>query len=84
MKRSTAKELGASTYFTGKLCSRGHNSYRYTANGQCIKCSAENAAKYQKNLRDASRSVITSVSFRVHPDDVEMLKAFALMLGMQR
>lgn len=38
MDRSVAKELGASTFYTGKLCANGHLSYRYTQSGTCSEC----------------------------------------------
>ena len=80
MKRSEARAANLTKYFTGKLCNRGHDSYRYTATGQCAKCNTENAAKYRNGIRP----VVKSVTLKVHPDDVEMLKAFATTLGLQR
>ena len=84
MKRAHARATGQSTYFTGKLCNRGHDSYRYTSTGVCIKCSAENSEKYRKDIIAKAKTVSVAVRLKVHPDDVEMLNAFALMLGLQR
>ena len=38
MKRRGALKNGDLTYFTGKPCSNGHVSEKYTKNGQCLSC----------------------------------------------
>ena len=41
MTRKEAMALGLKSYCTGKECSRGHISNRYTSNGKCIDCQYE-------------------------------------------
>lgn len=36
--RKAARELGRSTYYTGKICLNGHQSYRYVQSGSCSEC----------------------------------------------
>lgn len=38
MKRKEAKSAGLKKYNTGKPCSKGHFSDRYTTTGQCVEC----------------------------------------------
>lgn len=38
IERKFAQESGLKTYFTGKLCKKGHVSYRYTKSGACAEC----------------------------------------------
>lgn len=45
--RKSAAQAGATRYFTGKPCSRGHVAQRGTLNGGCVECSRGN----QKRLR---------------------------------
>lgn len=40
--RKQAIMLGLNTYYTGKPCGRGHDSYRYVSNHKCIMCAKEN------------------------------------------
>lgn len=37
--RWTAKAQGLRRFYTGKRCRKGHDSTRYTANGECVQCS---------------------------------------------
>jgi hypothetical protein len=36
--RRDAIITGKSMYFTGKPCSHGHTSHRYTSTGHCLEC----------------------------------------------
>jgi hypothetical protein len=36
--RTAAHRCGATRFYTGTICERGHDSPRYTCNGQCIAC----------------------------------------------
>lgn len=36
--RKAARELGRPTYYTGKICLNGHQSYRYVQSGSCSEC----------------------------------------------
>jgi 5-methylcytosine-specific restriction endonuclease McrA len=44
-----ARERGLKHYFTGKPCPRGHVSRRAVASKRCMKCLAEDAAKWRKD-----------------------------------
>lgn len=47
---SEARAAGATTYFTGKPCKRGHVSPRVTANGTCVECAKVASKKiYEKS-----------------------------------
>lgn len=60
-KRSTAKKLGARTYFTGKICKNCHVSYRFTASGHCSECDKD----WDKKRADkAHRKEASKVSSR--------------------
>lgn len=54
VNRQQAKALGLKTYFTGKSCSRGHISERYTQDCSCIACSKE----YTKSNKDKRKEYI--------------------------
>lgn|SRR5690606_10540128 len=40
-----ARELGAALYFTGKRCTRGHLSPRYSSSGNCVECIGESRGR---------------------------------------
>jgi hypothetical protein len=44
--RVQAAVKGEYTYYTGKLCRRGHMSERYTKNAVCVDCAKVNQQKY--------------------------------------
>jgi hypothetical protein len=46
--RDEAIEDGLYKFYSGKLCKQGHDSERYTANGQCVVCSKNAASKREK------------------------------------
>ena len=47
--RQQAKDEGKNTYETGRPCKKGHNTYRYTATGNCSTChKAASAATYKR------------------------------------
>lgn len=54
--QSSAKALGVSRYFTGRLCKYGHLAERYTVDGHCSGCQerrdAERVAKHGWRLRN--------------------------------
>ena len=49
--RKFAKEIGATRYFTGKPCVKGHIAERCTANGNCLACVAINKKDYDQKYR---------------------------------
>jgi hypothetical protein len=55
--RKDARQEGATKYYTGKPCKRGHISARNTASGDCLECVKEkyhtNLEKYRERARDS-------------------------------
>ena len=49
MKRKEAIKLGLKKYNTGKFCSKGHKSPRYTSSGVCVACNRIRLAKWVKD-----------------------------------
>ena len=53
----TAKRLGLTKYYNGKLCKRGHLSLRYVSSGVCISCARidnQESAGYKSHDNDAT------------------------------
>lgn len=51
-QRLTAKRESRTTYITGIPCRQGHNTYRYTASGQCAECASIKAkGKWKAGVR---------------------------------
>ena len=53
--KSIAREKKLKTYYTGVLCSYGHNSDRYTSNGACLKCTVIRRADTREQRRVANK-----------------------------
>lgn len=49
-----AKALGEMYFFTGKRCTRGHLSHRYTSSSNCVQCIAEKRGQVGINFRGRS------------------------------
>ncbi|EIZ8816807.1 hypothetical protein ACVZJR_003940 [Cronobacter sakazakii] len=48
MKRITQAEAldkGLTRYYTGRPCTHGHDSQRYTISGECVQCNTERAKR---------------------------------------
>ena len=45
--RKQALEKGATRYFTGKECARGHVAERHTTNSTCVECSADRVVQWR-------------------------------------
>jgi len=83
--RKEAADAGENKYYTGKPCSHGHDSQRYTSTGICCKCNAEGVKKYNKKMRTASNAKAAGLfTYPTHPDDVAALLAYAQALDIQR
>lgn len=52
--RISAIHLGATHYFTGKRCSRGHLSPRYASSSNCVECIEEKRGVVFKNFKGRS------------------------------
>ncbi len=48
VSRKQAIESGIMTYYTGKVCKKGHTTERYTNSGICIGCNKERKPYYKK------------------------------------
>lgn len=83
--RKEAADAGENKYYTGKPCTHGHDSPRYTSTGICCKCNAEGVKKYNKKMRTASNARASGLfTYPAHPDDVAALLAYAQALDIQR
>lgn len=55
--REEAAKLGLPRYFTGKPCSKGHVSERYTMQGACVECvhntNAARTSQIKKWMKEA-------------------------------
>lgn len=49
--RLEAAKAGLKFFYTGKKCSKGHNSPRYTSSGTCRSCAEEQQAEVRKVIR---------------------------------
>lgn len=52
MTRSAARSMGLRTYYTGRLCPRGHDAPRYVSNGSCSACMNEDRPFWEDRTRD--------------------------------
>jgi hypothetical protein len=55
--RRTARESGASRYFTGNTCPSGHVADRHVVNGRCCECNLAWKARNQDKVRSYGRSL---------------------------
>lgn len=74
-----AAAKGATHYFTGQPCKRGHLAQRYVVNTGCVEC-----AKLTPAQRQATGQPRTLKLPDVHPDDCEVLRTFAECLRQAR
>ena len=80
--RKEAATRGVSKYYTGRPCTNGHESQRYTSSGICCKCNTENTMRYQRNMvsRLNGKTVDVRVVLYVPEDQVDALQAYAEIL----
>jgi hypothetical protein len=82
--QKTAKESGATHYYTGKTCKNGHTSKRFTSNGGCYECCTKAGKElYGKNRQDlqwqkermfkavSGRAKRTEKEFTITQEDLE-------------
>lgn len=69
LKRREAKSLGLHRYYTGKQCSHGHTSERFTSSGYCTECYEKKKSNSPKS-DEAMRSIF---SYNHETGDVEHL-----------
>lgn len=74
-----AAAKGATHYFTGQPCKRGHLAPRYVVNAGCVAC-----AKMTPAQRQATGQPRTFIFPDLHQDDHETLRTFARCLQQAR
>ena len=87
MKRANAAEAGMFKYFTGRPCTRGHLTLRYTKTGGCIACNNIAHQERSKKLREVvsvKQQGLTKVTLHVHPNDVKALTDYCEALATAR
>lgn len=85
LTRPEAREKGLKTYYTGKTCRNGHDSYRYTQSGTCAQCvkAANNVAVDPVAIvRKAAKERMLMVKIRGYLEDREALSAAAYCLAL--
>lgn len=87
LSRPEARQKGLKTYFTGKICKNGHNSYRYTQSGTCAQCVKEaNGATVDPVLdaRKEAKAQLVQVRIRAFDDERDNIAAAAWALAVMR
>jgi 5-methylcytosine-specific restriction endonuclease McrA len=51
-----AKQKGLKRYYTGKPCKHNHVAERLVSNGTCVRCNADNVARWQKANPEKART----------------------------
>lgn len=87
LSRPEARQRGLKTYFTGKPCKNGHNSYRYTQSGTCAQC-VKNAngtmSDPASDARKEAKALLVQVRVRAFDDDRDNIAAAAWALAVMR
>lgn len=87
LTRPEAKEKGLKTYYTGKTCKNGHDSYRYTQSGTCAQCVKEANGVVVDPVsiaRKAAKERMLMIKIRAFMEDREALSAAAYCLAVVR
>lgn len=83
--RRAAAEAGETKYWTGRPCSKGHESPRYTSTGICCKCNVEATKAYSQRLRKSFNAKLQGhFSYSLHPDDHAAALAYCQALDLRR
>lgn len=77
--RKAATAAGEGKYYTGKLCSKGHDSFRYTQSGTCAECIRPSSSRSPRLSRINYMNQYTTVLIFLPPKD---LQAMTLAIGM--
>lgn len=78
--RRAAHQLGRTKFFTGKPCKYGHTVPRFVSSGMCEECNRKRSNAYQHKERGG----LALRTYRIHPDDIEALDAYAVALQTAR
>ena len=86
--RPEARAKGLKTYYTGKICRNGHDSYRYTQSGTCAQCIRDANGGGPVDPTSAARrdakAQMVQARFRLHDVDRETFAASAWAMGVMR
>jgi len=87
LTRPEAREKGLKTYYTGKPCRNGHDTYRYTQSGTCAGCikAANNVVDDPvATVRKEAKERMVTLKLRGFEADREALSAAAYCLAVMR
>ena len=74
--RSAAVKNGATRYFTGEPCPKGHLSERFTSNRKCVRCKKDDGVGYQRRRRHRDESFRMGARLR--------RRLFGLLKGLEK
>lgn len=72
-----ARAAGATHYFTGKPCLKGHVALRYASTAQCSSCMAEKAAAYAAASPEKRNETARKSHWRHRGTNLERMKHYA-------
>lgn len=87
IERAEAKAKGLNTYYTGRSCRNGHDSYRYTLSGSCAQCvNGDRSAPVDptKPARREAKAQLVLMRVRVYDVDRDNMAAAAWALAAMR
>ena len=83
--RREAAEAGEARYYTGRPCGKDHDSERYTASGNCVKCASARSGVYATMLKAARfNGDLVKVSYEIHKEDREAIQNLVDALAAAR
>ncbi len=85
--RQQALKTGATTYYTGRVCSNGHKAHRRTDNGTCLECAKDSRKRLERiRIVDglARSNGAQLFTYKLHPDDHAAALAYCQMLDAAR
>lgn len=81
--RSEAAAVGKAKFFTGRVCAKGHRSFRYTSTGTCAACVKQHGRKYSQEKRNVVRG-FQQIRVTVHVDEIPQVLRFVDALNAAR
>ena len=87
ISKKDAVAKGLATFYTGKVCKRGHDSYRYVKNGACSTCvKLANGRPVDANVdaRREAKGALVQAKFRLFAIDLEVFAAAAYAMTLAR
>lgn len=83
ISRLEASAMGMKRYYTGRECSRGHDSPRYVSTGQCIECQKATQRVYQSRILRRDLKVYIPVPKELMFSKEDELHAAVLKYGTE-